>query len=61
MAMASTSHVEEAVEEHEEDDGPIPISKLEVSSNLIQIIYNLVLKWLKNTIFFLDLGHLVED
>lgn len=30
MAMASTSHAEVAVEEHEEEDGPIPISKLEV-------------------------------
>ncbi|XP_015373099.1 PREDICTED: DNA repair protein RAD51 homolog A [Diuraphis noxia] len=30
MAMASTSHVEEAVvEDHEEDDGPLLISKLE--------------------------------
>lgn len=29
--MASTSHVEETVEEHEEDEGPIPISKLEVN------------------------------
>jgi hypothetical protein len=34
MAMASISHVEEAVEDHEEDDGPIPISKLEVKYNL---------------------------
>lgn len=31
MAMASTSHVEETVEEHEEDEGPIPVSKLEVN------------------------------
>jgi len=31
MAMASSSHVEEsAVEDHEEDDGPLLISKLEV-------------------------------
>lgn len=37
MAMASTSHIEEAVEDHEEDDGPLLISKLEVK--LIIIIY----------------------
>lgn len=29
--MASTSQVEEAVEDHEEEDGPIPVSKLEVN------------------------------
>lgn len=32
--MASTSHVEETVEEHEEDEGPILISKLEVNELL---------------------------
>jgi len=38
MAMASTSHVEEAVvDDHEEDDGPLLIAKLEVK--LIIIIY----------------------
>lgn len=31
MAMASTSHAEETVEEHEEDEGPLPVSKLEVN------------------------------
>lgn len=39
MAMASTSHVEETVEEHEEDDGPIPISKLEVKFNFNHTYY----------------------
>lgn len=29
MAMASSSHAEEIVEEHEEDEGPLLISKLE--------------------------------
>lgn len=33
--MASTSHVEETVEDHEEDDGPIPVSKLEVKFFII--------------------------
>lgn len=37
MAMASTSNVEETVVDQEEDDGPIPISKLEVK--LIIIIF----------------------
>lgn len=31
MAMASISHAEEAVEDHEEDEGPLPVSKLEVN------------------------------
>jgi len=36
MAMASTSHVEEAVvDDHEEDDGPLLISKLEVKFAII--------------------------
>lgn len=34
MAMASSSHVEESVEEHEEDEGPLPVSKLEVNFNI---------------------------
>lgn len=38
MAMASTSHVEEAVvDDHEEDDGPLLISKLEVK--FVIVIY----------------------
>lgn len=40
MAMASTSHVEETVDEHEEEDGPIPVAKLEVI--LTKIIINFI-------------------
>lgn len=39
MALASSSHVEETIEDHDEDEGPIPISKLEVKWLPIIILY----------------------
>lgn len=33
--MASTSHVEETIEDHEEDEGPLLVSKLEVNVLLL--------------------------
>lgn len=33
MALASSSHIEETIDDHNEDEGPIPISKLEVKLN----------------------------
>lgn len=43
MAMASSSHIEETVEDHEEDEGPIPVSKLEVKFLIIFLLISILL------------------
>lgn len=42
MALASSSHIEETIEDHDEEEGPIPISKLEVKLITNNIIINLI-------------------
>jgi len=39
MAMTTSSHTEEAIEDHEEDEGPLLVSKLEVIIFKMYIFY----------------------
>lgn len=49
-SMASISNIEESIEDHDEDEGPLLISKLEVK--LISIIHLVVLSRIINLIIY---------